>query len=61
MAEELKPCPFCGGKARVHEVETRTSSIGGYFVMCTKCLTSSDNYSSSEIAAEYWNRRVNDE
>ena len=61
MTKNLKPCPFCGGKAAVHELETRTSSIGGYYVICTKCLTSSNNYSTPEIAAERWNRRVKDE
>lgn len=58
MIEELKNCPFCGGKAAVHEIQTRTSSVGGYFIMCTKCLTSSDNYGTPGIACERWNRRV---
>ena len=29
---ELKPCPFCGGKAEVHV------SSDGICVRCTKCL-----------------------
>ena len=40
MKEELKRCPFCGGKAEIREIATRTSSIGGFYVMCTKCKTS---------------------
>ena len=57
MSEILKPCPFCSGKAEIREVETRTSKIGGYFVFCPKCKTSGDNYSTSENAAQAWNKR----
>ena len=41
---KVKPCPFCGNKAAIHEIETRTSKIGGYFVMCKDCFTSGNNY-----------------
>ena len=44
MADELKPCPFCGGKAKVaSEVDWR--GIDNYFVCCTdtecpcECIT----------------------
>ncbi|MBQ3758701.1 MAG: Lar family restriction alleviation protein [Synergistaceae bacterium] len=55
---ELKPCPFCGGKAEIRRQLTSTSSIGGFFVLCLTCLTSSDNYRSMEVAADHWNRRM---
>ena len=60
MMTNLKTCPFCGGRALVHKT-TSTSDYPGIFVMCTKCLTSSDNYPNDEAAVEHWNRRVNDD
>ena len=68
MTEKLKPCPFCGGKATIRKVLSVSGSLassatgyGGYFVMCCNCMTTSNNYSTAEICAEHWNRRVNDE
>ena len=64
MTDELKPCPFCGGKAEVrsvtpvHDPNIKTYGYGGYFVMCVDCLTTSNNYNTAEKAAEMWNRRV---
>ena len=64
---ELKPCPFCGGKATirvvtpVHDTNYKAFGYGGYFVMCNDCLTSSNNYSTEQVAADHWNRRVLDE
>ena len=56
---ELKPCPFCGGKARLFV-------NGGVIVICSKCyvgtriLTDSMEYESSavETVVEAWNRRA---
>ena len=54
---ELKPCPFCGGKARIVSVSER------YTVGCTimRCrgnwLTARDYYTKDE-AAEAWNTRA---
>ena len=56
---ELKPCPFCGGKARLFV-------NGGVRVICSKCYAStrimSDEieYDSSavETVVEAWNRRA---
>ena len=55
---ELKPCPFCGGKARLFV-------NGGVRVICSKCYAStrimSDEieYDSSavETVVKAWNRR----
>ena len=57
---ELKPCPFCGGKARLFV-------NNGARVICTKCYAStrimSDEieYDSNavETVIEAWNRRDN--
>ena len=58
---ELKPCPFCGGKARLFV-------NGGVRVICSKCYAStrimSDEieYDSNavETVVEAWNWRVFD-
>ena len=59
---ELKPCPFCGGKARLFV-------NGGVRVVCTRCYVSTMvlkdklEYDSSavESSVKTWNRRAGDE
>lgn len=62
---ELKPCPFCGGKAVVHVND-------GVRVVCTKCeagtIVLADIYSQGKptgravwSAIEKWNRREGNE
>lgn len=56
---DLKPCPFCGGKARLFVSD-------GVRVICSKCyagtkiLTDNMEYSSNatETVVEAWNRRA---
>lgn len=50
---ELKPCPFCGGKACI-------CGLGKYQkeVYCENCGTVSDIYGTSQKAIEAWNRRA---
>ncbi len=61
MTQTLKRCPFCGGRAEVRHVtpysDRKKAHQLGYFVICTNCLTSGDNYSSEKLAANAWNRR----
>ena len=50
---ELKPCPFCGGKARfINKYK------GMRWVVCDYCLCETDLFSTDEKAVEAWNRRV---
>ena len=49
---ELKPCPFCGGKA---EVRMFTSTL--IFVQCKSCLSGTSAFSSEHEAVKVWNRR----
>lgn len=62
--EKLKPCPFCGGEAKLYVND-------GVRVMCPKCRATSkilvDDYNGLEIRTnavmdviKAWNRRVND-
>ena len=47
-------CPFCGGKAEVHDLD-----YIGYFVRCGKCEISQDKlYKQRCDAVRAWNRRV---
>lgn len=52
---EIKPCPFCGGEAKVYR---RGSAILRWYAMCVSCSASSDeDYLSPEDAADAWNQR----
>lgn len=64
MNKELKPCPFCGGKAVIHVSD-------GVRVICTVCeaktRTLVDGLSQGKPTGgsvgkviELWNRRAND-
>lgn len=57
MNEELKSCPFCGGKAEVNLF------LGNYCVTCTNCMGAifPDKGMTEEEATKAWNRRVSDE
>ena len=70
MNEELRPCPFCGGKAEIVAVEKKyyrteaefrhkKNSCGTrfYYVFCNGCgIKVKDNQDSDEAIAE-WNTR----
>lgn len=51
---DLLPCPFCGGKAELHEdpFEEWTS-----YVQCGSCYLRTAEHFNSESAAKYWNTR----
>lgn len=49
---KLKPCPYCGGKAK--EVD-----LGGdWDIICEDCQSSTKIYPTPKEAMEAWNRRV---
>lgn len=52
--EKLKPCPFCGGRAR-----TGTDGEEGHTVFCTSCKVETDAYADKKTAIKVWNRREN--
>lgn len=73
MIEELKPCPFCGGKAEI--AFSGDPWKGGYIVArCKTCRAAAgsqyyrgepieidlEETIGAEYAAEAWNRRVNE-
>ena len=63
MGNDLKPCPFCGGKASLRHDH---AGFGASYVQCEKCglesikFLKSFEYSSDEKAVEFWNRRYDD-
>lgn len=52
---ELKPCPFCGGKA-----EMLYGGADYYYGKCTVCGVDGIKHKDFELAIEAWNRRSYD-
>lgn len=57
--KELKPCPFCGGEAKIATCDWGYS-VKEYWVYCS-CGCKTNNCHSKEEAIEAWNRRVQHE
>ena len=53
MTEHLKPCPFCGGKPYLANVDM----AGCAYVVCTDCRMQSDDGTQSRVVAA-WNTRA---
>lgn len=54
MSEELKPCPFCGGRPVM-------ITGGRYRVRCTKCYVTMPGRHLREEAVQGWNCRIGEE
>lgn len=68
MQNELKPCPFCGCKATVLKIPEGLNWSGFYVVGCDEgdmCMGNINNFTmifvTPEMAAETWNRRIDDD
>lgn len=58
MTNKLKPCPFCGGKAAINEIQFGVNR-GGSCVECTKCQASTNiDFGFKENFVSNWNRRT---
>jgi Lar family restriction alleviation protein len=60
--KELKPCPFCGSKAKIvdYRPSSRPSGVTYYFVECEECFGKSVSKLKRDEAIAAWNRRVNE-
>ena len=61
---ELKPCPFCGGKAELTIIPWYFKSglsSSGWVVRCLNGCCNQSPYMSDHDAVETWNRRVKDD
>ena len=66
---DLKPCPFCGGEARIRTgITSSVPKLSKALVTCQKCLASTDWFCDTESDAEFvfkaieaWNRRAGEE
>lgn len=64
MSEELKRCPFCGGKATIekHDFAIKYDfaiSSSTYGIKCDVCFAKTYQFFAlKEEAIEAWNRRV---
>ena len=54
--EKLKPCPFCGGEAKLYS-RAIDWLLSEHLVRCKKCHCETDVYDTKEEATEAWNRR----
>lgn len=56
--EELKTCPFCGGKAEFDIVKDFDEKIVSVSVMCKNCAAITRSYATKNAAMQAWNKRI---
>lgn len=56
--EQLKPCPFCGGKAVLRHFYPAFGARMRSKVICKKCRCNSGEWGRTDKAVEAWNRRA---
>lgn len=70
MADELKPCPFCGGEAYYRKpIDMEGTAFVAVGVECKKCgaypfstmvYEGESDEKKKAVAAKHWNRRGGD-
>lgn len=53
MIEELKPCPFCGGEAKIYRPDD-----GSLFIGCKIGCVNQEPFAAEEGAIKAWNTRA---
>lgn len=59
--EDLKPCPFCGGEAKINRIVNTFYQYARYFSSCTRCSAESKVFETEQEAIEAWNTRAYEE
>lgn len=54
---KLKPCPFCGGEAKISTCDWGYS-VKEYWCYCSSCGCETQKYHSKEDAIVQWNTRT---
>lgn len=56
--QNLRECPFCGGKGAIEHIVSTEHSPDHYHVICVDCGASTDYQSTEQYAISEWNRRA---
>lgn len=59
--EDLKPCPFCRGEAKINLIVNTFYQYARYFSSCTRCSAESKVFETEQEAIEAWNTRAYEE
>ncbi len=57
---ELKPCPFCGGEAKIFTHRNERERTNPTVVKCQVCGVKTAIHDRYGLAIEAWNRRAGD-
>lgn len=62
---DLKPCPFCGGEAKIsidpYGIKDDWGRYWAFTVVCQRCAATSGLGFNVAMIANAWNRRVTDD
>ena len=53
----MDKCPFCGGEAKMNDVDINDGESKNYFVSCTSCAAEGGWGKCKASAIRYWNLR----
>lgn len=57
--DDLLPCPFCGGQARVESIGPSGGDYEAtYYVQCSACQVTTDQADAPQHVIDAWNRRT---